>query len=695
MARCLAWAAQSKALMSSHSPSGSESPKGSAAGPAPGGPCLKFEKCRIPRWQVIAICVFITALTWAVFGQTLHFDFINYDDPTYVYKNPHLNHGLDWHEIAWVFTHENFHEWFPVTYVSRMIDSQLYGLDASGHHLTNVLLHIATALVLFLVLTEMTRAPWRSAFVASIFAIHPLRVESVAWVVERKDVLSGLFFMLTLWAWVRYINHRTAASGDTERRRWIYPYILALVFFTLGLLSKSMIVTLPFLLLLLDYWPLNRFPAGGWPAICSDQKSWRLLIIEKLPFIPLSIAACVATMITQKNVVLTAQHSGFFWRFGNVLLAYTDYLKHLVYPVGLALVYPHSNTNPPVVTAVLAGLLLAAITLVALATRRTRPYLLVGWLWYLGMFLPIIDSMQATQNARADRYTYLPHIGLYLMIAWGVVGVSNSWRFRKYILHGTATAVLAALAVDAFIQTSYWKNSVTIWTRTLACTSNNAFAENTLASALANEERWSEAIPHFEHSLQLDPGHVETHVNYGITLNNLGRRDEAIQQFQRALELNPGAADANYNLAGVLADEGKAEQAIPYLERALQLNPAYTEAHYDLGMAFATLEKWDAAIPQYEQALHQQLALPDAQYITAIALAAHGKPDRAIGLFQRVLQARPDFAQAHYRLGMALAARGDPAGASEHFQKALTLATAQGDVALAASIRAQLGSQAP
>jgi tetratricopeptide (TPR) repeat protein len=621
------------------------------------------------RWLPVAVCLFLAAVIWAVFGQTLHYEFINYDDPTCVYNNRVITQGLTWHGTVWMFTHEDEHEWFPVTCVSRMLDWQLYGSNAGGHHLTNVLLHAATAILLFLVLRKMTGAFWRAAFVAAVFAIHPLRVESVAWVVERKDVLSGLFFMLTLLAWAQFAQEQGVAQKATESGKGgIFSFLpspfsafywLALVFFALGLLSKSMLVTLPFILLLLDFWPLKRLPAGGSCAAHPGFHTWLGLILEKIPFLLLSAGSCLTTILTEKNVMLTAHDSTpLFWRIGNALLAYTDYLRHMVYPVGLAVVYPHSETNPSIGSVGFSALILFAISAGVMAGRRKHPYLLVGWLWYLGMFLPVIDSMQSTQNARADRYTYLPQIGLYILMAWGAVELSNSWRHRRAMLGFAAAAILASLSAAAYVQTSYWKNSVSLWTHTLACTSENSFADNSLGSALATQGKWDEAIPHFE----------------------------------RALQLKPNYADAHYNLGDALATQGKWDEAIPHFERALQLKPDYADAHYDLGLTLAAQGKWDEAIQHYEQVFHLKLDYADAQYISGVGLAAQGKWDEAIELYKRVLQVKPDNAEAHNNLGVALASQGKLTEAIQHFQRALTLATVQGNTALAESIRTRLKS---
>jgi protein O-mannosyl-transferase len=662
-----------------------------------------------PRWLTAAICLVLAAMVWVVFGQTRHFEFINYDDPHYVYDNPVFNQGLKWHAIVWSFTHQNEHEWFPVTYVTRMLDFQLYGANAGGHHLTNVLLHMATAILLFLLLRRMTGRLWSAAFVAAVFAIHPLRVESVAWVVERKDVLSGLFFMLTLWAWMDYVENRPAfqktglhqemANVAIDPRRWIFSYCLALFFSALGLLSKSMLVTLPCVMLLLDFWPLKRLPSGGLAAVRSEFHAWLGLILEKIPFLALSAASSVTTALTETNVVSAAHHFSIFWRIGNYLLAYTVYLKHTVYPVGLALVYPYSETNPSIWSVGFAALILLLISMIAMAGRRKHPYLLAGWLWYVGMFLPVILTMQATQNARADRYTYLPQIGLLILMTWGAVEFSSNWRRRRLVLGSAAAVILACLLAGAYVQTTYWKDSVSIWTRSVACTSENYFAENCLGSALNNQGKWDEAVQHLQRSLQFKPDNIQTHVNLGIALSNQGKTEEAISQFEQTLRLNPHSIEAHYYLADALASQDKLEEAIPHYEQALQFRPDYsdnnfnyTDAHYGLGLALASQHKWAEAVPHFEQALHLKLDETDARYILAVKLAARKKWDKAIELCQQVLQRKPDFAEAHNNYGIALASTGKSTEAAQQFQEALALATAQGNTALAESIRSQLKS---
>ena len=646
-----------------------------------------------PRWRTIAICLGLAAMVWAVFGQTLHFDFINYDDPAYVYQNPVITQGLSLAGLGWVFSHVNVGTWFPLTDVSHQLDWQLYGANAGGHHLTNVVLHAGTAILLFLALRKLTGWVWPATFATAVFAIHPLRVESVAWVVERKDVLSGLFFMLTLCAWARYVQKRDQDADRgrfaSDPRSWTLDYYLALAFFALGLLSKSMLVTLPFVLLLLDYWPLDR-QASGVPH--SRLRAWLSLIVEKVPFLLLSAAICVITIRTQKNAVVIAQSSTFFWRIGNAMLAYTDYLEHMVYPVGLTVAYAHSGTNPSLWNVGLSALILVAISAGVLIARRKHPCLLVGWLWYLGMFLPVIDIMQAGQNARADRYTYLPQIGLYIMITWGAAEVCAHWRHRRVVLGFGAVAILAGLLAGAYVQTGYWKDSVTLWTRALACKSDYSFVHNTLGSALFNQGKSAEAILHFERALQFEPDNPEAHVNLGIALATQGKQEEAIQQYEQALHFNPYSSAAHYNLGDMLATQGKQEEAIHHFERALQLRPDYADAHYDLGLALASQGKWSEAIQHFEPVLHIKLDDTDARYILGVALSTHQKWVEAIELYERVLQVKPDFAEAHNCLGIALASQGKLAEARTQFQKALTLATAQGNTPLAESIRTRLKS---
>ena len=632
-------------------------------------------------------------MVWAVFGQTVHFDFINYDDPGYVFMNPTIIQGFSLAGIGYAFFHFNVGTWFPLTDLSHQLDWQFFAANAGGHHFTNVCLHGANAILLFLLLSQLTGRQWPSAFVAAVFAIHPLRVESVAWVVERKDVLSGFFFMLTLWTWTRYAQQKKMvprADGLAERPRdGRRNYFLALIFFALGLMSKSMLVTVPFVLLLLDYWPLQRLPAG---TILVQRRAWWSLLWEKIPFVLLSAASCLITIFSAKNAVVIAHSISPVARTGNVLLAYTDYLWHMLWPVGLTVAYAPVEINSFTWPMGFSTLILLIISAVAYSGRKKYPYWSVGWLWYLGMLLPVIDIMQAGQNARADRYTYLPQIGLYILLTWGARDLTATWRHGRIVLGCTATGILATLLLGAYVQTSYWKNSITLWTHALACDSDHSFVNNNLGSALLNLDQAQDAIPYFQQALQLEPRFPEARINLGIALVKEGNHAAAVQQFDQALQLNPYSSAAHYNLGDALLQENKPAEAIPEFKRALELRPDYNEAHYDLGLALAAGEKWAEAGEQFQQALHFRVDETDAQYIAAVAFATQKRWPEAIALFKRVLLVKPDFAEGHDHLASALASQGNLAAAKSQFELALTLAQAQGNNALAKAIRDEMNS---
>jgi Flp pilus assembly protein TadD len=518
---------------------------------------------RTPRWRAPALCFALAAISFAVFGQTLRHEFIDFDDGGDVYENPVVARGLTLKGIVWAFS---FHSsnWFPLTWLSHMLDCQLYGLHPGGHHLTNVLLHTATVIVLFLVLRQMTGALWRSAFVAAVFAIHPLRVESVAWVAERKDVLSGLFFMLTIGAYVRY-----------ARRPWSPArYGLVMLLFALGLMSKPMLVTLPLVLLLLDYWPLQRV------------ESARRLVMEKLPMLALSAAACVVTLLAQHEGIQSGGSFSLPLRLGNAFEACMVYLGQMVWPAGLAVLYPFPRNGPPPLEVALAGMLLAGLSAVAWVQRRKEPWIWVGWLWYLVMLLPVVGIIQVGRQAHADRYTYLPQIGIYLAVTWLVA----EWRVSRAALGGLMTGVLAALTVCAWQQTVYWRDSETLWTRTLACTSSNVVAHCNLGIFLHQEGKVDEAITQFKLALQIKPDDADSHNNLGTVLRQEGRVDEAITHYEMALQINPALAEAHYNLGIALMQKGRAAEAISHYQEALKIQPANVKVQNNLAWLLATCE---------------------------------------------------------------------------------------------------------
>ncbi|MGP8201715.1 MAG: tetratricopeptide repeat protein [Limisphaerales bacterium] len=585
----------------------------------------------------LAVCLFLAAAVWVVFAQTLHYEFIDFDDGFYTYNNPTVAAGLNWQGVAWEFTHADCHIYHPLTMLSLMVDSQLHGHHAGGYHFTNVLLHTALTVLLFLLLRGMTGAPWRSAFVAAVFAIHPLRIESVAWVAERKDVLSGLFFMLTIGAYVHYVR----------RPRSFPRYGLVALLFGLGLMCKPTLVTLPVVLLLLDYWPLRRM----------EFQKFSRLVMEKLPLLALSAASCVSTLLAQNTAIQSAGSYSLPHRLSNVMVSCMVYLGQMVWPARLAVFYPYPHNGPPLWEWALAGILLAGFSVVALR-RRDKPWLMVGWLWYLAMLLPVVGIVQVGTQAHADRYTYLPQIGLYLLVAWGAADLCGRWRWRRAILACAAFAIPACLLVEAYLQTGYWKNSLTLWTHALDCAAESAVAHHCLGLALGRQGNTVEAIEHYKRALELDPAFAEAHNNLGDELARQGNRAEATEQFRRALELKPDYANACNNLANELAAEGMQVEAVALYRRALALNPAYAEAWSNLGNAMRT----------------------------------QGNLADAVEDFKHALALKPDIVETRYNLGLALADQGRQAEAVQHFQKALNLAMAQHKTKVSEIIRNQLAS---
>ncbi|MBN1818519.1 MAG: tetratricopeptide repeat protein [Sedimentisphaerales bacterium] len=557
-------------------------------------------------YAAAAICGFLLLAIALVFGQTVGHEFVNYDDDQCVYKNPIVQRGLTLEGFRWAFTYGDIGHWHPLTWLSHMLDCQIYGLQAGGHHLTNVVLHAGTAVLLFLVLWRMTGFLWRSAFVAAVFAVHPLRAESVAWVAERKDVLSGLFFMLTLWAYVGYVRRPTSIR-----------YGAVVLLFALGLLSKNMLVTLPFVLLLLDYWPMNRitdFTPG----------SWLRLAAEKWPLFALTIASCVITFLVPEELLYTDTRLPLVLRMENALVSYVIYLWQMIYPTGLACLYPYATGHLPFWQVAAALGFLAAMSWVIFSLRHKHPYLIVGWLWYLGMMIPVIGIVQISHYAHADRYTYLPQIGVWIGVTWGVAQVASSWRHRRWVVGVASTLVLLFLMGFAWRQTSYWRNSETLWTHTLAYTAHNMIAHSNLGNALAERGKVEAAIVHYQKALEINPDYPVAHNNLGNTMANLGQVDAAITHYQKALRTNPNFIEAHNNLGLALAGCGQIDAATVHFQKALEIKPDYDEAHNNLG----------------------------------VVLANSGQVDAAIAHFQRALDINPNYAVARNNLDLALRERG-------------------------------------
>lgn len=618
-------------------------------------------------WQSLAVCALLLLATGLVFGQTVRHEFINLDDNIYVYQNPHVLHGLNGQEILWSFAHSHFANWHPLTWISLMLDYQLYGLNAAGYHLTNVLLHAATAILLFLVLQQMTGALWPSAFVAALFAVHPMQVESVAWVTERKDVLSGLFFVLTLGAYLGYVRRPFS----------ILRYLAVVALFALGLMAKAMLVTLPFLLLLLDYWPLGRMGSTPGATVSAagnlrPQNLWRL-ILEKVPLFALAAVCCAATLWIQGESLAPNERVPLLWRIGNAAISYVVYLATFCYPAGLAVLYPPPSPDGLIWKVSAAGLVLASISAAALLARRRYPYLLVGWFWFLGMLVPVIGVVQVGLQTVADRFTYLPQIGLGIALAWGMADAACRWPGRRWVCVAAGSVMLAVFMGCAWHQASFWRDSESLWTHTLACTRPNSAAHNAFANALVDRGRLDDAVAHYRQAVDIRPDLAPAHYNLAVALDNLGRFEEAIAEYEQTLKLTPGDAKSHYNLGSIQLTHGQLERAIEHFQEAIRLEPAFAEAHYNLANAWFVRGRLEDAVEEYRETLKIRPNFANALYNLGLALANLRRWDDAIAEFRRALQVQPEFAEVHNSLGYALAVRGHSDEAVEHFRAALKI----------------------
>jgi tetratricopeptide (TPR) repeat protein len=642
------------------------------------------------KWTVLGVCVFLVVAVFLVFGQTLRYGFVNYDDNEYVYENPQVMKGLTLHGIGWASTYSEIGHWHPLTWISHMLDCQIWGLNAGGHHLTNVFFHAANVVLLFLVLRRMmglhpdksagaaaTRAGtlWSSAFVAAVFALHPLRVESVAWVAERKDVLSGLFFLLTLGAYVRYVEKSKVRSPKSK-----VFYGLTLLFFVLGLLSKNMLVTLPFVLLLLDYWPLRRVTSDknsvSQPLVLRSLgeggSTWPRLILEKLPLFVLSAASCVATGLASETIP-AINRLPLSFRIENALVSYVTYIRQMVYPAGLANPYPLAIHGMPLWKVAGSLFLLVAISLGVFALRKKRPYFVVGWLWYCGMLVPAIGIVQISYYAHADRYTYLPQIGLYIIIAWAARDLTFSWRYRRQVLGAGALVVIAALMVCAWKQTFYWRDSESLWRHTLACTTRNDVACNNLGNTVADQGRFAEAIEYLQRAIEINPAYAQAHNNLAAVLVKQGRPTEAIEQFQKAIQIKPDYADAYYNLGCVFDKQGRLEGAVEQFQKAIQISPDFAEAYCNLGLVFDKQGRSAEALGAYQKAIALNPDLAEAHHNLGALFSSQGRLDEAVEQFQKAIQLKPDYAKAYYGLAGVFGLQNQLAKAIEHYRKAIEI----------------------
>jgi tetratricopeptide (TPR) repeat protein len=654
------------------------------------------------RWLTPAICCGLLAITWFVFGRAVGLVFFNYDDSFYVYQNPSISNGLTRAGVVSALTQPLVGNWHPLTSFSLMLDAQFFGLNAGGYHFVNLLLHTATVLLLFFVFRAMTGAVWRSALVAAIFAIHPLRAESVVWVSERKDVLSGVFFMLALGTYYRYAR-KAAVLGS---------YLMVVVALTLGLLSKAMLVTFPFLLLVLDYWPLRRFSFSPVTEARGTEErpapapvSW--LLLEKIPFLGLAVAISIATIVAQKQALSTAENWPLSWRVDNALVAIWIYLRQMVWPADLAVFYPHPKGTLSLWIVGLSLVALLAVTLSVFVARKKYPYLITGWLWYLGMLVPVIGLIQVGAQAHADRYTYLPQIGIYLSVIWAITDLSARWKWRKVIL-GTASALAISLLMAlSWRQVGYWSSSVRLWRHTLAVTTNNDVAERglgtellrlgqvdeaiahdraalrihprdangltNLANALLQKKEYPEAIRLYREVIGVRPNDSEMRRNLGKALYQSGAIDQAVAEFREALRIRPHDSDAAYSLGNIFLEKGDAEAAIPYFRKATEANRNNVAARYNLAIALQRNGDLEQAIAQFRQTLQLDPRNVGAHNNLAITFLKAGQAKDAIAEWEAALRLQPNNAEMHNNLAVALLEEGRVAAAVREWQETLRL----------------------
>lgn len=594
------------------------------------------------RWIAAGICIALVAIVWLVFGQAAGFQFVNYDDGENVFSNPHVTAGLGWRGIVWAFTNTQVGRWAPLTALSHMADCQLFGLDAGRHHLTNVAIHAITAVLLFIALRRMTGALWQSAFVAAVFAVHPLNAEPVTWVSARGDLLAGMFFMLTVLAYARH-----ARMPGQRIASWSVA-----AFFALGLLCKPTIMMLPFALLLLDYWPLGRFTKS------NNETAWlgipRRLVIEKAPLFALAVLSAAAAALAQRTALTPIENLSFASRTGNALFSCVVYVRQFICPTGLAAFYPHPGAGLAWWQAGGALLLLVMASAAVLATRRRAGYSATGWFWHLVLLAPMLGIVEIGAQAHADRYAYLPQIGLCLLVAWGVATITAGWEGRREILGIGAGATIVLLVFFSHDQAATWRDSVTLWSNAVDRTAPNNFAENNLGSALLREQRTDEALVHLRKALDLDPGSADAHVGMGNALLAASRPDEAIAEYRRALDLRPDFIKALANLGYALAEKNLPYDAIFQYRRALDINPDLADVQSDLGEVLRRTGHLDEAIPHLERAVELNPGYAPARNNLGLVLLQMGRTDDAITQFQKAVDLDPGYESARQNLASAL-----------------------------------------
>lgn len=624
--------------------------------------------------RAAVVCALLLLSIGTTFFPVIHHGFVNYDDQDYITENPQVQKGLSRASVAWAFTSTWAANWHPLTWLSHMLDWQIYGPNAGGHHASSLILHCANTLLLLLVLQSMTKGFWRSSFVASLFALHPLHVESVAWASERKDVLSTLFFMLTLWAYSRFARPGSTTTAQMLRLRRPLWYCLSIFLYACGLMSKPMLVTLPFVLLLLDYWPLNRFePQPGAQDTGFLRRSLKL-IGEKVPFLTLSMVSSIITFNIQRRAgAMTAiEVVPIDARLENALFSYLSYGHKMLWPQILAPFYPYQQ-DYPVSRLLVAGLMMIGVTSAAIVWAKKAPYFIVGWLWYLGTLVPVIGLVQVGAQSMADRYSYIPLVGLFIAMSWGVSDFAKSMGFNQRVLATLGAGAIAGCVVISAFQVRTWKNSLMLFSHAVRVTKGNYLAHHSLGAALVEAGDLKGATTHFREAVRIKPGYAQAQSDLGLALVLQGQLEEGISHYRVAIQARPGLDKPHYNLGRALVAHGELEEARAEYEAALSLNPGYVEARTALALLLVQQGKIEPATTQLEELLRHDPNNPSLHLELARLLKAAGKTEEAIAHFEAGIRLKPDDPEARENLGLLQAQAGNVVDAIVQFREALRL----------------------
>jgi tetratricopeptide (TPR) repeat protein len=626
-------------------------------------------------WHARGVWAALILLVAVVFLQAAAFDFVNIDDNRYVTENPNIQ-GLTAQHVAWAFTTGDVSNWHPLTWLSYMLDYTLFGLDPSGPHMVNALLHALNCILLFEWARRATGALWRSALVAALFAVHPLHVESVAWISERKDVLSACFGFSAMLAYTHY-----------ARRPALMRYLPVFVLLALGLLAKPMLVTLPFVLLLIDYWPLERF----------RNEHWQRLALDKVPLIALSAASSIITIYVQHvgGSVMPLERFPFGARIGNAIISYLLYLVKLLVPVNLAVFYPYPRSTA-LLHAAIAVVVLALVTSLVIWRARNKPYLATGWFWYAGTLVPVIGIVQVGLQSMADRYMYLPSIGLFIIAAWGGWEILQKLPRAKWAAIVLSAACVLVFTGVSFAQTRHWRDSETLLTHAIAVTTDNTLAHYNLGTKLLHDVRLGEAVKQFRLAIDIEPKHANAHNNLATALYSEGRYDEAASEFAVAIDIEPSLANGRYNYATALSALGKDDAAVAEFEAALQADPNNADIHFNYANSLLRLKKLADAEQHYREAIHLKPDYVEVHMNLGALLLQAGKADEAVAAYTEATRLDPKRAEAFANLGYALAERNRYADAATALAAAVRLdpsnATWKKDLE---SVRTQSGGDGP